>query len=473
MKQEQYENRLNKIFCTKELLLQYLPDKIDKFFNIDIIDFYIKMTLNEFYLKSKECKSHLFYSYFMSDYIFENIFLLFLECNREQYADNFDLLKKYIFNIDIKQAKINQINKVLSNYSTSYQEEIIKNNYYVYFYNRLNKLPTMDNFLKFDKKYGFLALARYAFKINIDMKYDYLNDELSGTKDFKEDIKNLHDIINLISYSKIKNSFYKKSLKVNEDFVPYASSIDFFDTGANLTDLVLIINNEKDESNDYMTLFLDGLFQCFLIFVMEENLINYLTYDELTIISFKILNRFLLINEIIERNIQDLWKKKQLYKAIFYHNNEYLFNELKTNYSKSEMEDYYQFYKECDGKKPFDIFIKESIKTPLFAVFDEPITYKDMLINYLSKLLTLNEVDEQINKYEEVELCTRNCLVALKFNKEQKKEMIINNFKLVFNIANSLNYKINYENYDYIYKLLKSGINEASILISLLESDAL
>ena len=137
------------------------------------------------------------------------------------------------------------------------------------------------------------------------------------------------------------------------------------------------------------------------------------------------------------------------------------------------MEDYYQFYKECDGKKTYDIFIKESVKTPLFAVFDEPITYKDMLINYLSKLLTLNEVDDQINKYEEVELCTKNCLVALKFNKEQKKEMIINNFKLVFNIANSLNYKINYENYDYIYKLLKSGINEASILISLLESDAL
>ena len=269
MKQEQYENRLNKIFCTKELLLQYLPDKIDKFFNIDIIDFYIKMTLNEFYLKSKECKSHLFYSYFMSDYIFENIFLLFLECNREQYADNFDLLKKYIFNIDIKQAKINQINKVLSNYSTSYQEEIIKNNYYVYFYNRLNKLPTMDNFLKFDKKSGFLALARDAFKINIDMKYDYLNDELSGTKDFKEDIKNLYDVINLISYSKFKNSFYKKSLKVNEDFVPYASCIDFFDTGVNLTDLVLIMNNEKDESNDYMSLFLDGLFQCFLIFVIE------------------------------------------------------------------------------------------------------------------------------------------------------------------------------------------------------------
>ncbi len=473
MKQERYEDRLNTIFRAKESLLKYLQEKIDKEFNIEIIDFYIKMALNEFYLKSKESKNHLFYSYFMSDYIFENIFLLFLETNRNSYSDNFDLLKKYIFDIDIKQTKIDQINKVLANYSTSYQEEMIKNNYYVYFYNRLNHLPTIENFLKFDKKSTFIALARDAFRINTDMKYDYLNAELHGNKDFELDIKNLHNAIKLISYSDFKNSFYKKSLRVAEDFVPYASNVDFFETGINLTDLVLIINNEKDENNEHMSLFLDGLFQCFSVFVLEENLINYLTYDELNIISFKILNRFLLINEIIERNIQNLWTKKQSYKSILYHNGEYLFDENKVNYSEFELQDYYKFYKQCEGKKSFDIFIKESAKTPLFGIFDEPITYKDMLLNYLSKLLTINEVDDQINKYEEVEFCTRNCLVALKFNKNQKKEMIINNFKLIYNIANSLNYKINHENYDYIYKLLKSGIEEASILISLLENDNL
>lgn len=77
MKQERYEDRLNTIFRAKESLLKYLQEKIDKEFNIEIIDFYIKMALNEFYLKSKESKNHLFYSYFMSDYIFENIFYYF------------------------------------------------------------------------------------------------------------------------------------------------------------------------------------------------------------------------------------------------------------------------------------------------------------------------------------------------------------------------------------------------------------
>ena len=71
-----------------------------------------------------------------------------------------------------------------------------------------------------------------------------------------------------------------------------------------------------------------------------------------------------LLNEIIERNIQDLWKKKQLYKAIFYHNNEYLFNELITDTkeyinSNCTNNNYIEKYKDISTNTNF--FFKKTI----------------------------------------------------------------------------------------------------------------